>query len=65
MAAEWGTLVAEKAFEGLKAPIRPVGPPHTPVPFATVLEKLYLPDAARIESAVRSVMAYKKTKQDA
>ncbi|MFT8370126.1 MAG: transketolase C-terminal domain-containing protein, partial [Acetobacter sp.] len=65
MATDVAALVAEQAFDALRAPIRQVVPPHTPVPFATVLEKLYLPDAARIESAVRSVMAYKKAKQDA
>nr|WP_279185289.1 alpha-ketoacid dehydrogenase subunit beta [Acetobacter syzygii] len=65
MATDVAALVAEQAFDALKAPIRQVVPPHTPVPFATVLEKLYLPDSARIESAVRSVMAYKKAKQDA
>ena len=32
--------------------------PHTPVPFAASLEDLYMPDAAKIEAAVRSVFGY-------
>ncbi|MFT8420962.1 MAG: transketolase C-terminal domain-containing protein [Gluconacetobacter sp.] len=52
---------AEEAFDALKAPIRRVIPPHTPVPFASVLEALYLPDAAKIEAAVKAVMNHKVT----
>jgi len=33
--------VAENAFRSLKAPIKMVTPPHTPVPFAGELEDLY------------------------
>jgi pyruvate dehydrogenase E1 component beta subunit len=58
MATDISALVAQDAFEHLKAPIRMVTAPHTPVPFAASLEDLYVPDAARIESAVRSVMAH-------
>ncbi|MBB2168528.1 alpha-ketoacid dehydrogenase subunit beta [Gluconacetobacter aggeris] len=61
MAADISALVAEEAFDALKAPIRRVIPPHTPVPFASVLEALYLPDAAKIEAAVKAVMNHKVT----
>jgi pyruvate/2-oxoglutarate/acetoin dehydrogenase E1 component len=56
MAADISALVAENAFAALKAPIRMVVPPHTPVPFSPALEDAYIPSAARIEDAVRSVM---------
>ena len=32
--------------------------PHTPVPFAAGLEDLYVPNAASIAAAVRSVLEY-------
>jgi pyruvate dehydrogenase E1 component beta subunit len=56
MAADISSLVAERAFKSLKAPIRMVTPPHTPVPFAAELEDAYIPSQAKIEAAVRDVM---------
>ena len=32
--------------------------PHTPVPFADSLEDLFIPDAARIAAAVKTVVDY-------
>jgi len=57
MAADIAALVADQGFEFLKAPIKQVTAPHTPVPFAPALEKLYLPNPDKIEAAVRAVMA--------
>ena len=54
-AADLSSIVAEKAFHALKAPIRKVTPPHTPIPFAPNLEDLWLPDAAKVAAAVRAV----------
>jgi pyruvate dehydrogenase E1 component beta subunit len=59
MAADISALVAQKGFASLKAPIRMVAPPHTPVPFSNALEDLYIPDAGRIAAAVQDVMSYK------
>ncbi|NIA68921.1 alpha-ketoacid dehydrogenase subunit beta [Pelagibius litoralis] len=56
VATDISALVSERAFSALKAPIRMVTPPHTPVPFAAELEDLYIPSPERIEEAVRSVM---------
>jgi len=55
MASDISAIIAEKAFSDLKAPILRVTPPHAPVPYAPTLEAAYLPDAARIEAAVRQV----------
>jgi pyruvate dehydrogenase E1 component beta subunit len=55
MAADIAALVAEEAFDALRAPILKVTPPHSPVPYAPGLEAAYLPDPARIEAAVRRV----------
>ncbi|MFT9061799.1 MAG: alpha-ketoacid dehydrogenase subunit beta [Acetobacter orientalis] len=56
MACDISALVAEQVFHTLKAPIKRVVPPHTPVPFSTPLEKLYMPSAEKIEAAVKSLM---------
>ena len=56
MAADISALVAQEAFGALKAPIRMVTPPHTPVPFSPALEDAYLPTAARVIEAVRATM---------
>jgi acetoin:2,6-dichlorophenolindophenol oxidoreductase subunit beta len=58
VACDVAALVADRAFSALRAPIRRVTAPHTPVPFAPVLEKLYIPDAGRIAGAVRDVMRF-------
>lgn len=51
-------LIAQNAFDALKAPVKIVSAPHTPVPFAPSLEDAYIPDAAKIEAAVRQVAEY-------
>lgn len=56
MATDISALVAQKAFGALKGPIEMVTAPHTPVPFSDALEDLYIPDAAKIEAAVRTVL---------
>jgi pyruvate/2-oxoglutarate/acetoin dehydrogenase E1 component len=51
-------LVTQNAFAALKAPVKIVSPPHTPVPFSAELEDLYVPSPAKIEDAVRAVAGY-------
>jgi len=58
VAADIAALVAGKAFGALKAPIGQVTAPHAPAPFAPSLEKLYLPDAAKIGAAVKAAVGY-------
>lgn len=60
LAADISAAVCEAAFTSLKAPIQRVTCPHTPVPFAPVLEDAYLPSAADIESALKMVLAFDK-----
>jgi len=43
----------------LKAPIRMVTPPHTPVPFSDVLEDLYVPGPAQAAAAILETARYK------
>ena len=54
--AEVAALAAEHGFRALKAPVRRVTPPFTPVPFSPPMEKFWLPDAERIALAVREVI---------
>ena len=55
MATDISAMVAQKAFDSLKAPIEMVTAPHTPVPFSDALEDMYIPNAAKIEAAVRKI----------
>ena len=60
IATDISALVAQNAFGALRAPIKMVTAPHTPVPFSDVLEDLYKPDGARIEAAVREVSEWEE-----
>jgi acetoin:2,6-dichlorophenolindophenol oxidoreductase subunit beta len=53
IATDIAALVAQRAFHDLKAPVGMVTAPHTPVPFAGVLEDLYIPSADKIAEAAR------------
>ena len=55
MATDIAALIAQEAFDKLKAPIKMVTAPHSPVPFAPSLEDIYVPSPAKIEAAVRQV----------
>lgn len=57
MAADIARLVAEDGFHHLKAPIKTLTGPHTPVPFSPPLEDLYVPNAERIKEGVRGLAA--------
>lgn len=58
MAADISSMIAEKAFGSLRAPIKKVTAAHTPVPFAPNLEQAWMPNEAKIEAAIRAVLAY-------
>ena len=58
MASDVAALIGQNAFGALKAPVKMVTPPHTPVPFAPELEDAYIPSMAKIESAVREVAEF-------
>ena len=56
----WGgeiaAIVADEGFNYLDAPIKRVCAPDTPVPFAPVMEKFYVPDAEDIIRAIREIV---------
>jgi pyruvate dehydrogenase E1 component beta subunit len=57
MARDIAAVVADEGFDWLDAPIRTVTAPATPVPFAAVLEADYIPNAEKVASAVRALIA--------
>lgn len=56
LAADISSVIAERAFHALRAPIIKVTAPHTPVPFSPVLEDAYVPSVEKIVAAVHQVM---------
>src|ERR1700691_4064593 len=62
MATDIAALVGEEIFASLKAPVKMVTAPHSPVPFSPALEDIYIPSVAKIEAAVREVMGYSRAK---
>jgi 2-oxoisovalerate dehydrogenase E1 component beta subunit len=50
--AEVASVIAEKAFEHLDAPVMRLAPPNHPVPFSPPLEDAFLPQVADIEAAI-------------
>ncbi|MFT8883546.1 MAG: alpha-ketoacid dehydrogenase subunit beta [Liquorilactobacillus hordei] len=60
-ATDIASVVGDQAFDYLDGPIKKVCAPNTPVPFATNLEQLYLPNADRvIETAAELIDDLKK-----
>lgn len=55
-AADVAALAAVKVQPALRAPVQLITPPHTTIPFAPVLEALYIPSVARIREGVQKVM---------
>ena len=54
--AEISSQVQEEAFDFLDAPVARLAAPFAPVPYAPILENAYVPDAPRIEAAVRRLL---------
>ncbi len=56
--AEIAAIVSDQAFEYLDAPIRRVGGRFTPIPHASVLEDMVLPQNDDVVKAVRELLEY-------
>ena len=56
VAADVSSIIVEKAFSDLKAPIKKVTPPHSPVPYAPNLEQAFLPSSQKVIDAVKEVI---------
>jgi acetoin:2,6-dichlorophenolindophenol oxidoreductase subunit beta len=53
--ADIAALLADRAFDSLKAPVKRVSPPHVPVPFSPVLEKAFIPSADHVAETARAI----------
>ena len=60
IAADVSSIIVEKAFSDLKAPIKKVTPPHSPVPYAPNLEQAFLPSSQNVIDAVKEVIRGEK-----
>jgi 2-oxoisovalerate dehydrogenase E1 component len=54
---EISSLVMEKAFDWLDAPVRRIGAPDMPMPYNDELERATIPNQARIIEGIREVLA--------
>jgi pyruvate/2-oxoglutarate/acetoin dehydrogenase E1 component len=59
--AEVAAVVAERAFEALRAPIRRIGLPDVPTPAGKTLESYYYPDVSRMTAAMTELAQYERT----
>jgi pyruvate/2-oxoglutarate/acetoin dehydrogenase E1 component len=60
--AEISARIMEEGFDLLERPVVRVGALDTPIPFAPVLERAVIPDAAKIAAAARSLLAVSQVK---
>jgi acetoin:2,6-dichlorophenolindophenol oxidoreductase subunit beta len=58
MASEIASIVAERGFDYLDAPIKKVTAPHTPVPATPCLEAHYVPSVDNIVTAIKATLDY-------
>lgn len=56
--AEIAAIIAEKAFNHLKAPIGRIGAPNIPVPFSPPLEEFYIPSERKIEETIQNILKH-------
>lgn len=56
-AAEVASIVAERGFESLRAPIKRITRADVTIAYSTPIERATLPDTARLEDAIRAVAA--------
>jgi len=56
IATDVSALICQNSFDSLKAGIRMVTPPHTPVPFSPPLEDLYLPSEEKVLNTAREIL---------
>ena len=55
---EIAATIAEEAFEDLDAPVKRIAAPDTPVPFAPVLEKAFIPQVEDVVQGLRELAEY-------
>jgi pyruvate dehydrogenase E1 component beta subunit len=61
VAAGLAAILADQAFDALRAPIKRVSTPDVPVAYARTLEEAITPSIDRITEAVRTVVNWKRS----
>jgi 2-oxoisovalerate dehydrogenase E1 component beta subunit len=56
--AEIAATIAQEGFENLDAPVRRISAPDTPVPFAPVLEKAFIPQVDDVVAGIKELAEY-------
>ena len=56
VATDISALICQHSFDSLKAGIKMVTPPHTPVPFSPPLEDLYLPSEEKVLNVAKEIL---------
>ncbi|QEC49730.1 alpha-ketoacid dehydrogenase subunit beta [Baekduia soli] len=56
--AQVASLIADRGFEDLDAPVRRLATPDVPIPFSPPLEQAVLPSVDAIGEAIRELLAY-------
>jgi 2-oxoisovalerate dehydrogenase E1 component beta subunit len=56
--AEIAATIAQEGFENLDAPVRRLAAPDSPVPFAPVLEKAFIPQVGDVVAGIRELAGY-------
>ena len=56
--SEISSIIADKGFDYLDAPIKKVNSPHTPVPYNRDLEFSFMPSEERVIKAVKEIVEY-------
>lgn len=56
--AQVASLIADRGFESLDAPVRRLATPDAPIPFSPPLEQAMLPSATKIEEAIDELVRY-------
>ena len=56
VAAGLAAIIADEAFDGLRAPVKRVSIPHVPIPYAETMEDFVTPTAERIVATVRELV---------
>jgi pyruvate/2-oxoglutarate/acetoin dehydrogenase E1 component len=57
VSAQLAAAVQEAAFDYLDGPVLRIHPPHSPVPQSPALLEAYVPDGARVQAAVKELLA--------
>jgi pyruvate dehydrogenase E1 component beta subunit len=55
IASDIAALCVDRGFDFLNAPVKRVTAPHTPVPFAELLEDAFMPSPEKVVAAVMSM----------